>query len=137
MLVYGKGSVVKHGIYEHVVNQLKFADIEIVEFSGIKANPVHEDVDKASQIGIENKVEMIIAVGGGSVIDSAKIMSLTIANNVAAWDIMKGKVKPYKALPLVAVLTLAATGTEMNGAAVIQNHQTKEKLGYVSPYIPI
>jgi len=131
LLVYGKGSVKKYGYYDQVVNQLKAAGMTITEYSGIKPNPVVEDVDRAAQLGREKKVDIIVALGGGSVIDSAKIMALCIASGEKAWDFMKRKLIPENTLPLIAILTLAATGTEMNGGAVLQNHETGEKIGLV------
>jgi hypothetical protein len=92
-----------------------------------------ENVDEAARIGIDNKVDFIVAVGGGSVIDSAKITAVAISRKASAWDIMKGKVIIRDAIPLVAVLTLAATGTEMNSVAVLQNPDTKEKIGFRHP----
>lgn len=133
LLLYGKGSAVRFGYYDKVLNQLKSAGITVVEYSGIKPNPIIEDVREASKIGIENNVDVIVALGGGSVIDSAKIISLSIATGEDGWDIMKYRVNAKKATPLVCVLTLAATGTEMNAAAVVQNHETSEKIGYVNP----
>ncbi len=132
LLLYGKGSVQRNGIYDNVVKQLGSIKAEIFEYGGIKPNPLVDDVLEAAQIGKLNNVDVIVAVGGGSVIDSAKITALSIANNTDPWAIMKYKVKPKKTVPLIAVLTLAATGTEMNGAAVLQNHKTNEKIGYVS-----
>ena len=132
LLIYGKGSVQRNGIYDNVIQQLRSIDAEIFEYSGIKSNPIIDDVLEAAQIGKLNNIDVIIAVGGGSVIDSAKITALAIANNTDPWAIMKYKVKPKSSIPLIAVLTIAATGTEMNGAAVIQNHETGEKIGYVS-----
>lgn len=132
LLMHGKGSIQKNGIYDKVIQQLKSINAEIFEYSGIKSNPLVDDVLEAAQIGKLNGVDVIVAVGGGSVIDSAKITGLAIANNTDPWAIMKYKVKPKNTIPLIAVLTLAATGTEMNGAAVLQNHKTNEKLGYVS-----
>lgn len=111
-----------------MVAQLKTIDAEIFEYSGIKPNPVVEDVSEAAQIGKLNNIDVIVAVGGGSVIDSAKITALAIANNTDPWAIMKYKSIPTKTIPLIAVLTLAATGTEMNGAAVLQNPETKKNL---------
>ncbi|MFC2104917.1 iron-containing alcohol dehydrogenase, partial [Bacteroidota bacterium] len=134
LLMYGKGSVQRNGIYDKVINQLKSVDAEIFEYSGIKPNPLVDDVIEAAQIGKLNNVDVIVAVGGGSVIDSAKITALAIANNTDPWAIMKYKVKPKATIPLIAVLTLAATGTEMNGAAVLQNPETKEKIGYVTSF---
>ena len=133
LLVYGKGSVKKNGAYDTVINSLKSAGISIVEYGGIKSNPVVDDVRNAVRLGLESKVEMIIAVGGGSVIDSAKIISVCIPKNLDGWDVVKGRVHPQSALPLLAVLTLAATGTEMNPTGVLQNHETEEKLGYRNP----
>jgi len=132
LLIYGKGSVQKNGIYDKVIKQLNEINAEVFEYSGIKSNPLVEDVSEAAQIGKLNNIDVIVAVGGGSVIDSAKITALAIANNTDPWAIMKYKSKPKTTIPLIAVLTLAATGTEMNGAAVLQNPETKEKIGYVS-----
>jgi len=132
LLMYGKGSVQRNGVYDKVVKQLKLINAEIFEYSGIKSNPLVDDVSEAAQIGKLNNIDVIVAVGGGSVIDSAKITALSIANNTDPWSIMKYKSKPTKTIPLIAILTLAATGTEMNGAAVLQNHETNEKIGYVS-----
>jgi alcohol dehydrogenase YqhD (iron-dependent ADH family) len=132
MLIYGKGSAVKYGYYDRIRQQLQAAGLEIVEYSGIKPNPIIEDVDQAIKIGAEKQVPSIVALGGGSVIDSAKIISLGIPGKYSGWDIMKGKIKLDQSVPLITVLTLAATGTEMNGAAVIQNHATNEKIGYVN-----
>ncbi|HAN18179.1 MAG: hypothetical protein A2X13_07650 [Bacteroidetes bacterium GWC2_33_15] len=132
LLMYGKGSVQKNGIYEKVIQQLNSINAEIIEYSGIKSNPLVNDVIDAAQIGKLNQIDVIVAVGGGSVIDSAKVTALAIANNTDPWAFMKYKVKPQTTKPLIAILTLAATGTEMNGAAVLQNHKTKEKIGYVS-----
>lgn len=132
LLVYGKGSVIKYGYYDQVVKQLKSSNLEIVEYGGVKPNPVIEDVRKASELGIQEGVDVVVALGGGSVIDSAKIIALSIASGYDAWDIMRHKLKPESSLPLVCVLTLAATGTEMNGAAVVQNHETGQKIGYVT-----
>ena len=104
--------------------------VEIFEYSGIKANPVIEDVNKAVKFGFEKKVDCVIGLGGGSVIDTAKVVSMCIPDNIDGWEVMKGKTNPLKTLPLISVLTLAATGTEMNRFAVVQNPETKEKIGF-------
>ena len=134
LLVYGKGSIKKNGLYEKIMSQLNTAGAEVFEYEGIKSNPLVEDVDKAARIGRENNVDFVLAVGGGSVIDSAKIISITIPVSHGAWDFFEGKSRPQKALPLIAVLTLAATGSEMNNFAVLQNPETKQKEGYGSPF---
>lgn len=135
LLMYGKGSIKKYGIYDQVIPQLKSVNANIVEYSGIKSNPVIEDVDKAIKLGINKKCDVILAVGGGSVIDSAKIVSVGMPGNYKGWDIMKGLVEPTNSIPLVTVLTLAATGSEMNNISVMQSHTAEEKIGYHSDLI--
>lgn len=130
LLVYGKKSIKKNGVYDQVMAQLRSAGAMVFEFSGIKSNPIVEDVDAAAKLGRENNVDVIVAVGGGSVIDSAKVISIAIPVQHSAWDFLAGKAKPQQAVPLIAVLTLAATGTEMNMFAVIQNHKEGRKSGY-------
>jgi alcohol dehydrogenase YqhD (iron-dependent ADH family) len=133
LLVYGKGSVKKTGLYDKVIGILKEVSAEVYEYSGIRPNPVIEDVDAAAAIGRRHGVDVILAVGGGSVIDSAKIISLAIPVQHSAWDFLTRKTKPQKAIPLVCILTLAATGTEMNPFAVISNRDAQFKDGYGSP----
>jgi len=133
LLLTGKGSVKKYGYYDQVVALLNESGKKIVEFSGIKPNPVVDDAEKVVQIAQNEQVDFIVALGGGSVIDTAKMVNMAYANDLPVWDIMKHEVKPTRKVPLIAILTLAATGTEMNGAAVLQNHQTQEKIGYFSP----
>lgn len=133
LLLYGKGSSVKNGYYDIVKKQLSEAGIEIFEYNGIKSNPIYEDVENAIALGRKEKIELIVALGGGSVIDSAKIISMCIAENLDSWQVMTRKKNPTIAIPLITVLTLAATGTEMNAAAVLQNHNTGQKIGYVNP----
>ena len=133
LLVYGQGSVKKYGYYDEVVKQLKEAGLSVFEYSGIKPNPLVDDVRKAIAYGKENKVDVIVALGGGSVIDSAKIIGLGLVSDVDPWEFMTWKVMPEKNTPLVTVLTLAATGTEMNSAAVLQNAETGQKVGLVHP----
>ena len=130
LLVYGGGSVLRNGSYKDTLEQLKKHAIDVVEFKGIKPNPRVEDVMAAASIGREAKVDMVVAVGGGSVIDSAKIIALCIEDGGDAWEMMTGKHEPSGAKPLIAVLTLAATGTEMNAVAVLQNGVSMEKIGY-------
>lgn len=134
LLVYGKGSIKSNGIYEAVMAQIDRAEAEVYEYSGIKPNPVIEDVRAAVSLGKKKDVDLIIAVGGGSVIDSAKAISIGIAGEADPWRYVKGW-PAVKGIPIIAVLTLAATGTEMNRFAVIQNNETKEKIGF--GYLPM
>lgn len=135
LLVYGKGSIKRNGLYDLIHKQLTEAGLEIFEFSGIKSNPLVEDVDEASRFGRAHGVEVILAVGGGSVIDSAKMISIGIPYNGSAWDFITRRARPQSALPLIDVLTLAATGTEMNMFAVIQSEASGLKSGYGHPLI--
>ncbi len=133
LLVYGKNSIKETGIYNKIKLQLNSIHAVVFEYGGIKPNPVVEDVDAASRLGRNSNVDVVLAVGGGSVIDSAKIIAITIPVSHSAWDFYSGMKKPAKAVPIIAVLTLAATGTEMNPFAVLQNHKSKQKLGWGNP----
>lgn len=133
LLVYGTGSIQRNGLYNHIINLLKSMDAEVFEYSGIRSNPVVEDVDAAAAVGRENRVDVVLAVGGGSVIDSAKIISIAIPSETPAWNYFARRAMPRTAVPLVAVLTLAATGTEMNPFAVLSNHAAETKGSFSSP----
>ncbi len=133
LLVYGKGSVKDNGSYDQTTETLKKAGIAIIEYPGIRPNPVVEDVDEASRLGQSEQVDIVIALGGGSVLDSAKYIAITITAGHSCWEFVAGEKKPQKALPLIGILTLAATGSEMNAFAVVQNNREKRKLGYGHP----
>jgi len=133
LMVYGKGSIKTTGLYDRVLDFLKEVNAEVVEYGGIQSNPLIEDVEAAATLGREHKADVILAVGGGSVIDSAKFISITIPVTHPAWDFITRKAKPEKAVPLICILTLAATGTEMNPFAVISKHDANFKDGYGSP----
>lgn len=133
LLVYGKGSIKKNGIYDAVMQQIQKAGAEVYEYSGIKPNPVIEDVRDAVSLGKSKGVDLVIAVGGGSVIDSSKAISIGIAGDEDPWKYAKGRRMPQGGVPILAVLTLAATGTEMNRFAVVQNNETNEKIGFGYP----
>ena len=135
LLVYGKGSIKRTGLYERVMSTLKEVHAEVFEYEGIQSNPLIEDVEAAAAIGRKHGVECILAVGGGSVIDSAKFISITIPVQHPAWDFITRKAKPEKAIPLICILTLAATGTEMNPFAVISKHDSNFKDGFGSPFM--
>jgi alcohol dehydrogenase YqhD (iron-dependent ADH family) len=130
MLVYGKGSIKSNGIYDKAIQQLNSIGAEVIEYNGIKPNPLVEDVNEAAELGRKQKVDVILAIGGGSVIDSAKVISVCIPMQTSAWRVMIKLDPPKKAIPLVAVLTLAATGTEMNHLAVLQNEEAQKKIGF-------
>ncbi len=131
LVTFGGGSVRKNGVYDQVKEALK--DFETIEFWGIEANPKIETLRKAIQLGKEKKVDFLLAVGGGSVIDGSKLISAGILYDGDAWDlVLKGSEE--KTLPLGAILTLPATGSEMNRGAVISRLETAEKYAFYSNY---
>lgn len=133
LLVYGGGSVKRNGSYDDIKAQLNIKGAEVFEYSGIKPNPIYEDVDAAAKIGRKNKVDLILALGGGSVIDSAKAIAVTIPVNHSSWKFYDGSAVPKEAIPLIDILTLAATGTETNMFSVIQNDKLQIKTSLVHP----
>jgi NADP-dependent alcohol dehydrogenase len=133
LLCYGGGSIKHNGVYDQVLTALR--SWEMIEFGGIEANPDYDTLMKAIVLGREKGVDFILAVGGGSVIDGAKLVAAGIPYTAGeVWDIVTQdvKVKLGEALPLGTVLTLPATGTEMNGNSVISRRATEEKLAWVS-----
>lgn len=131
LLVYGGGSIKRNGIYDQIQEELK--EFEIFELGGVEPNPRVSTARKAIEIIKENSIDFILAVGGGSTIDCTKLISAGAFYEGDAWDIVIGKYNPKKALPFGVVLTLAATGSEMNSGSVITNLDTGEKLGWGGP----
>lgn len=127
LLVYGENSIFDNGIYDTVTHILQENNIQYDDYRGIKSNPRIANVNKAAAIGRNFGAEVVLAIGGGSVIDSAKLISVSIPQEIDAWDFMIGKSIPQKAVPLITILTLAATGSEMNSIAVISNHKVHKK----------
>lgn len=127
LLAYGGGSIKRNGIYDKVQSLLK--DFNIVELGGIEPNPRIETVRRGVALCKENKVDVILAVGGGSTIDCSKVVGAGYYYDGDAWDLVTAPPKIDKVLPIVTVLTIAATGSEMNGNAVISKMDTNEKLG--------
>ncbi len=134
LLLYGKGSIFKNGVYDTVVSSLKENHIEYVEMSGVRPNPVLSKVIETVEFMKKEKVDAILAVGGGSVLDTAKISAASYYYDGNPWDFYEGKVRPEKALPIYGVLTLSATGSEMNSGGVITNEEEKKKWGWGSKY---
>lgn len=134
LLIYGRGSVKKNGSYEDVMEQLKSIGAEVYEYSGIQSNPLITDVDKAAELGREKEVDLVLALGGGSVLDTAKVTALAIPVDHSGWKFISGEAVAKKGIPIISVLTLAATGSEMNMFAVVQNPATKEKKSVWSPH---
>ncbi len=130
LVVYGQGSVKKYQILPQVTNQLSLAGIKFIEFSGIKPNPRIDEVRQAADLAKKENIDFIVAVGGGSVIDSAKVIALAAKHDIDPWQFVIGQAQPTQALPLLTVLTVAGTGSEMNNVAVLQNLKTQQKLGF-------
>ena len=133
LLVYGGGSIKRNGIYDNVISILKDINAEVFELTGVEPNPRVSTVKKGIQICKENGVEFILAVGGGSVIDCTKAIAAGSKYDGDVWDIVTKKAFASEALPFGTVLTLAATGSEMNAGSVITNWETNEKYGWGSP----
>ena len=132
MLTFGGGSVKRNGVYDQVIAALK--GHEIVEFWGIEPNPKVETLRKAVELGKTENVEFIIAVGGGSTLDGTKLIACAICYDGDAWDLVLDPKKVSGAIPFASVMTMPATGSEMNNGAVISNLATKEKYGFYSFY---
>lgn len=128
LLVYGGGSIKKFGLYDKVVDILNTNNIKFSELSDVEPNPRITSVKKGIELCRENKVDLILAVGGGSVIDCAKVIGAGFYYDGDAWDIVEDCSKIEKSLPIASILTLSATGSEMNAGAVISNLETCEKL---------
>jgi len=134
MLTFGMGSIKRNGVYDKVIQALEGKNI--IEFGGIGANPEYETLMQAVELGKKNKVDFILAVGGGSVIDGSKFIAAAISfKGDEPWD-MLSKYTPFdSAISLGTVLTIPATGSEMNGGAVITKVSTKDKLAFGSPLL--
>lgn len=132
LLTFGGGSVKKNGVYDQVIAALK--DYETVEFWGIEANPDISTLNKAIALGKEKKVDYVLAVGGGSVVDGSKLIAAGLLYDGDAWDLVVSGKTVTQAVPLGDVLTLPATGSEMNAGAVISRRSTREKYAFYSRY---
>lgn len=129
MLQYGKSSIKKSGLYDEIMTSLQKSGITVVEMGGVEPNPKVDFVRRAANLAREEQVELILAVGGGSVIDSAKTTALAAANEHDIFDMMMGKARPTATLPVGCVLTHAAAGSEMSASAVLTNTELGMKKG--------
>ena len=135
LLIYGKNSVKKSGLYDEVIKILKAADKNVTELSGIKSNPSYSQLLKGASLVKENDVDLILAVGGGSVIDCAKGISVSAYCEGDPWQKYWVDFEPVtnKIVPVASILTMAGTGSEMNGGSVITNEEKMLKNGRVFP----
>ena len=132
LLVYGGGSIKESGIYDKVVDEIRKAGVSAYEISGVKPNPELPLAVKGARFCREAGIDLILAVGGGSVIDTAKVIAGSALYEGDPWDLVKSRAQISRALPLLAIPTMAATGSEMNSCAVITNPDTHEKLGWTT-----
>ena len=135
LLVYGQESIKKNGIYDQVVASLREADISIVELPGVKSNPVLSLALEGIELARKEQVDTVLAVGGGSVIDTAKTVAAGVKAEHDVWDFFTYKKAIRDALPILTVLTLSASASEMNSAAVITKEKSNQKYSIRSPFI--
>ncbi|MBD7945695.1 iron-containing alcohol dehydrogenase [Psychrobacillus sp. Sa2BUA9] len=135
LVVYGGGSIKKNSLYDEVMNYLNEAGMEIFELSGVEPNPRLSTAKRGADLCKAEGIEVVLAVGGGSVIDCTKLIVAAAKYDGDPWDLVTRKAFPEEALPFGTVLTLAATGSEMNSGSVITNEETLEKYGWGSPLV--
>lgn len=133
LLVYGGGSIKRSGLYHKIMELLK--DFEVFELSGIEPNPKLSSVEKGTEICKKEDIQVILAVGGGSTIDASKHIAASACYDGKPWDLVMDRSLVKKALPIAVVLTICATGSEMNSGAVISNEETHEKLEINTPHL--
>lgn len=131
LIVFGGQSIKKNGILDCVLATMIGFDFQFFYFNGIEPNPKHSKINEGIKVCRQNNIDVILAIGGGSVIDSAKAISATVyANTDDVWDLVTKKIPVEKTIPVVAIPTTAATGSEMNGGAVISNKELQLKVGF-------
>lgn len=134
LLTYGGGSIKKNGIYDKAVSLLK--DFEVYELGGIEPNPKYStSVVSGVKICKEKKIDVLLAVGGGSVLDCTKAIAAGAKYDGKTWDLISYKVRAKSALPIVDVMTMAATGSEYDCGGVISRSETNDKIGYMDPHL--
>lgn len=133
LMVYGGGSIKNIGLYDKVVEEIKNAGLELFECAGIEPNPRVTSVNRGADICKKEAIDVLLAVGGGSTIDATKFIGAATYYDGDAWDIMTRKTQITNCLPIITILTLSATGSEMDAGGVISNIDTKDKIGLMHP----
>jgi alcohol dehydrogenase YqhD (iron-dependent ADH family) len=133
LITYGGGSIKKIGLFDKVTTELNQAGLEVFEFGGIEPNPRVETVNACAAYCREKNIDVLLAVGGGSTIDASKVIAPAVFYEGDAWDLVIKKAPITQALPIISILTLSATGTEMNNGGVISKMDTHEKIGVGPP----
>lgn len=138
LLTYGGGSIKKSGLYDKVIAEIERAGLQIFELSGIEPNPRIDSVRQGAQMCKDHNIDVLLAVGGGSTLDATKFMAAGACVDHDPWDFLNEKWAPItKALPIITVLTLSATGSEMDCGGVISNPETQDKIGRMeAPMLP-
>lgn len=135
LLVYGMGSIKKNGLYEKIIKSLTTHGILYEELDGVVSNPLLSRVNDGIKIATEKEIEAILAVGGGSVVDSAKAIAAGAKYDGDVWDFFIHKAEITQALPIFTVMTLSAAASEMNGNSVVMNDATKQKYSIASVHV--
>lgn len=135
LLHYGGGSIKKSGLYDEITTSLKSAGISLVELGGVVPNPRLSLVEQGIGLCKQEHVDLVLAVGGGSVIDSAKAIAMGVYHQGDVWNIFEQALPIQQALPVATVLTIPAAGSESSGDTVVTNEKTQRKLGYGSPLL--
>lgn len=135
LLSYGGGSIKKSGLYDRLLEEMKKANLEVFELAGIEPNPRIESVREGARLCKQHGIDVVLAVGGGSTIDAAKFIAAGACTDDDPWDFFVAGAPIDKALPLITVLTLSATGSEMDSCGVISNMETNDKLARYSDHV--
>ena len=135
LLVYGSKRVIEDGLFDVVIKSLKENGVDFIAFGGVVSNPILGTIQNAIKIAKDEKVDGVLSLGGGSVLDSSKAIAVGTLYDSDVWDFFLGKEQIKKALPIFDIITLAATGSEMNGYAVVTNEKTKQKFSIWSPLV--
>lgn len=135
LIVYGGNSIKKSGLYDRVLKELNNSNFNIFELSGIEPNPRIDAIRRGAEICKQNNIDVVLAIGGGSVIDSSKFICAGAFADFDPWDFFVKQAPIEKALPLITILTISATGSEMNAGGVISNLETNDKIGRKSPLL--
>lgn len=133
LLVYGGGSIKRNGLYDEITKLLNDNDFEVVDMPGVEPNPRLSTAKRGAELCKEHNIDVILAAGGGSVIDCTKLIASASKYDGDPWDFVTGKATPKEALPFGTVLTITATSSEMNAGSVITNEETQEKYGWGGP----
>lgn len=132
MIVYGQGSIRQNGLYDKVVRKIIKKGMAFVDFAGAKPNPTLTHVKSGIELAIKSGVDAVLAIGGGSAIDSAKAIAAGVKYQGDVWDFFEGKAVVTDSLPVYTILTIAATGSEMNGNSVITKEDERKKYSFSS-----